>query len=182
MKSVLVPIAKGFEEIELVSIVDILRRAGIKVCLASLNNEKLVLGAHNISIEAEANLEELDFLEFDAIALAGGLDGMLNLKADTRLLKGIQAMYEANKLVSAICASPVVLASAGVLKGDFTCYIGFEKDINANYQKKAVVVDKNIITAAGPAYAAQFALELVRYLCGEASYKSVSEGLLLNLF
>lgn len=119
MKNVMVPIARGFEEIELVSVVDILRRAGVRVVLASLDSHKRVLGAHNIVIEADNALPEFDSEDFDAIILVGGYNGMQNLANNELVTLWLKQFENSQKLIAAICASPIVLDKAGVLKGDF---------------------------------------------------------------
>lgn len=161
-KKVLVPLANGFEEIEFVSIVDTLRRAQIEVLIAGVSDEgsasgasdkgsadsaksngvsagKIYTGAHGIAISAEVALDSLDsgaLAGFDGVALAGGWQGMLNLKASQKLREILREFKAEGKLVSAICASPIVLDAAGVLEGKFACYPSCEKfayeDANAD--------------------------------------------------
>ena len=178
-KKVLVPLAQGFEEIEFINIVDLLRRAGLEVCITALNTELSVKGAHEIYIKAERFLEEIDASEFDAIALAGGYEGMCNLKQNAKVLELLKAMSAQNKLIAAICDSPIVLNEAGLLQGDFTCYPGCEVGLNGHFISKSVVVNENIITGAGVAVASDFALALVRYLCGDAAAKKLGDGILM---
>lgn len=184
MKNVLVPVARGFEEIELVSIVDILRRAGVRVVMASLDSHKRILGAHHIVIEADSVLPELDMEDFDAIALAGGYNGMQNLASNELIKLWLTTFKQEQKLIAAICASPIVLDKAGVLEGDFTCYPGCESEINMQGKTKnakAVVKNGNIITSAAPATAGVFALSIVEELCGKAKAKELYEELQLPL-
>lgn len=143
-KKVLVPLANGFEEIEFVSIVDTLRRAQIEVLIAGVSDEgsasgagasassasKSYIGAHGIAISADTMLDSLDsstLAGFDGVALAGGWQGMLNLKASQKLREILREFKAEGKLVSAICASPIVLDAAGVLGGKFACYPSCEK-------------------------------------------------------
>lgn len=177
---VLVPILQGFEEIELVSIVDILRRAGLNVALAG--RDDLVSGAHNITLKAECRLDSLNISEFSAIALAGGYEGMQNLCKDSFVIKALQDLNANGKLVAAICASPIVLGKAGVLKNKFTCYPSCENSIDskAKYHIEKVVVDENIITANGPASAPLFALAIVEYLLGKNKRNEIAKELLLD--
>ncbi|TLD96573.1 DJ-1 family protein [Helicobacter jaachi] len=180
MKSVLVPLAKGFEEIELISVVDILRRANVRVVMASLDSHKRVLGAHHIIIEANATLGELDMAEFSAVVLAGGYEGMQNLAKNDLVTSWLQAFRANNKLLCAICAAPIVLDKAGVLPREFTCYPGCEAEINMQDKHKltqAVVTHDNIITSTAPATAAVFALEIVEHLCGKERTKALYEEL-----
>lgn len=170
MKSVLVPIAKGFEEIELVSVVDILRRAEVRVALASLDSHKRVLGAHHIIIEADCSLPEQEINDFDAIVLAGGYGGMQALCANELVSTWLQAFAKDSKIIAAICAAPIVLDKAGVLKGNFVCYPGCENEIDMNNKVRvnsAVVTNGSLITSAAPATAMLFALTLVHELCGK---------------
>lgn len=185
-KKVLVPLAQGFEEAEFIGIADVLRRAGeinanLELIVASLNNELLVKGANGISIKADFNLAEIDTENLDAIALPGGFDGMTNLKNSEEILKIIQKLHAKGKIVAAICASPIVLNAAGVLEGEFTCYPSCEVGLKGTRINKAVVVNKNIITGAGPATAILFGLELAKNLCGDEVYKALYEGMLVPL-
>lgn len=180
-KKVLVPLAESFEEIEFVSIVDVLRRARLEVCVAALDDNLIVKGAHAICIKADCSLKILDYKDFDAIALAGGYYGMMNLKQNKEILRILKGLNEDEKLVSAICASPIVLNEAGVLRGDFACYPGCEEGLKGERVAKAVVKNENLITSAGPGTAIDFALEIVRSLCGENEYKRLFDELLINL-
>lgn len=180
MKNVLLPLAKGFEEIELVSVADILRRAGMRVVVASLDSHKRVLGAHHIVIEADSALPELDLEDFDAIVLAGGYNGMQNLANNELIKLWLTTFNQEKKLIAAICASPIVLDKAGVLEGEFTCYPSCENEINMQGKSrsvKAVVKNDNIITSVGPATVGVFALAIVKELCGEEKSKELYEEL-----
>ncbi|EAH9416664.1 DJ-1 family protein [Campylobacter lari] len=186
MKKVLVPLAKGFEEAEFIGIADVLKRAGeasgnLEVIIASLDDELLVQGANGICIKADVSLSSVDQENLDAIALAGGFEGMMNLKNNQAIIKIIQDLHAKKKIVAAICASPMVLAKAGVINGEFSCYPGCEVDIEGTRVKKAVVVNENVITAAGPATAILFGLELAKHLCSEEIYQKLYEGMLVPL-
>ncbi|ADG72111.1 DJ-1 family glyoxalase III [Brachyspira murdochii] len=180
-KKVLVPLAEGVEEVEAVTIIDVLRRGGLEVITASLTDNLEVKGAHNIVIKADASLEKIMNYDFDAIALAGGYGGMNNLKADIRVIEKIRTMYEDKKLVAAICASPIVLGEAGVIKGKYTCYPSCESAVKGGeyVEKDIVVCNDNVITSKGPATTVFFALELVKYLTG--SNEELANALLVNL-
>ncbi|MFQ6342028.1 DJ-1 family glyoxalase III [Campylobacter sp. VTCC 70190] len=185
-KKVLVPLAFGFEEAEFIGIVDVLKRAGesdgnLEVIIASLNDELLVKGANGISIKADCSLQDVDIQTLDGIALAGGFEGMMNLKNSDAILSIIKKLHSEEKIVAAICASPIVLNAAGVLEGEFACYPGCEVGLNANRVNKAVVVNKNVITSAGPATAILFGLELAKKLCGDAIYQKLYDGMLVPL-
>lgn len=179
MKNIVVPIAGGFEEIELVSVIDILRRAGVRVIVASLDSHLRVLGAHQILIQADSALPSLDMKRFDGIVLAGGLEGMKNLLNNDLVLSWIAYLDSKKSLVSAICASPIVLDKAGVIRGAYTCYPGCETQMKNPKAKvnQAIVCDNHIITSAGPATANVFGLEIVRFLCGESVSKDLANEL-----
>ena len=180
-KRILVPLAEGFEEIEAITIIDILRRANLEVITASLTDNLDVKGGHNITVKADTILDKVINEDFDAISLAGGMGGMNNLKNDKRIIEKIKKMYNGKKLVSAVCASPIVLGEAKVINGKYTCYPSCEKSINmGEYQDKDLaVVDKNVITSKGPATSIIFALEIVKYLTG--SNEELSKSLLMHL-
>ncbi|PAF42293.1 DJ-1 family glyoxalase III [Helicobacter sp. 11S03491-1] len=181
-KKILVPLANGFEEIEFIGIVDVLRRAGIEAIVAGLHGDGLYTGANKIQIQADISLESVDSAYIDGIALAGGFEGMENLKNNTHIISIIQELYSQKKLVGAICASPIVLDKAGVIEGkDFTCYPGCESGLHGNRKNQAIVVQGNLVTSAGPATAILFGLEIVKILCGEDTYKNLYEGLLVPL-
>ncbi|WP_307983772.1 DJ-1 family glyoxalase III [uncultured Helicobacter sp.] len=186
-KQILVPLADGFEEIEFTSIVDVLRRAGLEVLIGGLNGARLYKGAHGIEIAAPKAVDEIAVDSLEGIVLAGGFQGMLNLKNSPKILQIIQTLHASKKLVSAICASPIVLNEADVLSGAFTCYPGCEKEFknfdNQTTQRlnQAVVISKNIITSAGPGTAILFGLEIVKYLLGESTYKQLYDELLVSL-
>ncbi|PAF51382.1 DJ-1 family protein [Helicobacter sp. 13S00401-1] len=182
MKTVLVPLATGFEEIEFMGIADTLKRAGVNVIIAGLNGANVVVGANGIGVKAEVSLDDVNVDSLDAIALPGGWDGMDNLKKDSRILKIIQTLNEKQKLVSAVCASPLVLEEAKVLPDNYTCYPGCEDPItHGQRQDKPVVVSGNVITSAGPATAILFGLEIVKHLVGGEKYMEVKEGLLIPM-
>lgn len=177
---VLILLADGFEEIEAVTLIDVLRRADISVTTASVC-EKMVKGAHSISIEADEVLENVIDNHFDMVLLPGGLIGAKNLQSSPLVQTLLQKFNTQNKYIGAICAAPVVLFSANVLKNSFTCYPGFEKNIkHANYKNdQNVIQDENILTSKGPATAFEFALHVVKLLRGLEVYEKTKQSLLL---
>lgn len=186
--SILVPLADGFEEIECVNVVDILRRCGIEVLLAGISGARAYKGAHDIEMLAPYDLARLDSSTLESlsgIALPGGLKGMENLSASVDLASILQAFAKAGKLIAAICASPIVLARANVLQGYFTCYPGCEDSCqgeNVRYQQEGVLTHGSQITASGPASAPFFAIEIVRYLLGDDRAQAVKKELLLDIY
>ena len=180
-KKVLLPLAEGFEEIEAITIADILRRAGVEVVLVAL--EKLhVKGAHGIEIVADAVICDIEADSFDMIALPGGLPGAFHLAESTILQRILQDFDTKGKAIAAICAAPYALKTAGVLKNAYTCYPSFETKIDhAGYQREPNVVrDANITTSKGPSTSILFALSLVEQLCGEEKEAALKKALLLN--
>jgi 4-methyl-5(b-hydroxyethyl)-thiazole monophosphate biosynthesis len=179
MASVLLPLTTGFEEIEAVSIIDVLRRGGILVTIASLGNEKVV-GANGITITADNKLEYVDPNEFDMIVLAGGHDNAIALRESDKVQQILKDFDSANKPIGAICASPMALAKAGVIKNSYTCYPSYENDIGLEKftDKQKVVIDENIITSRGPGTAICFGLDIVKLLVGDETYNALKTGLI----
>jgi len=173
-----VPLAEGCEEIEAVSVIDILRRAGVEVVVAGLN-AKPVCGSHGVVFLADVDMDIALQNDYDMIVLPGGQPGVNNLKADMRVINIVQRMAAQNKFVTAICAAPLVLATAGVLdKKRATSFPGvLDTFPNVRRLKQAIVEDGKIITSRGPGTAMDFALVLVERLCGKAKRLEVESGL-----
>ena len=182
MAKAIVPLAEGFEEIEAVTIIDIMRRGGVEVTTVYLDGEfatDLVLGANGITIQADMNISNVVTDEYDAIVLPGGWGGTNRLAEDKDAQRLLKEFAQAGKWVSAMCAAPYALHKAGVLSKKYTCYPSVEEQIRAEDRvDDIVVVDGKVITSQGPATAICFALELVRQLVGEESHKAVREGTL----
>ncbi len=181
MKKVALFLADGFEEIEALGTIDILRRAQIPVQTVSITDNKNVTGAHNITVLADTVFSELDFSDVDALVLPGGMPGAKNLNEHEALKKQVKLFAEKGKNVAAICAAPMVLGGLGLLEGKkATTYPGFEPElIGAIATGEKVVVADNIITGKGPAFVFDFALQLVETIAGIGVRKEVQEGLLL---
>ena len=180
MKKIAVILAEGFEEIEALTVVDIMRRAGEHCDLVSVKGLE-VTGAHNIKVIADVLLSD-EIKRYDLIVLPGGMPGSKNLKNNTDVIELVKYFNNQKKLISAICAAPIVLAEAGIIKGkNITSYPGFEEELrDANYKtEEKVVVDGNIITSRGPATAIEFACKLLEIL-GNESYKAISEGMMYD--
>jgi 4-methyl-5(b-hydroxyethyl)-thiazole monophosphate biosynthesis len=177
MKAI-VPIAEGFEEIEAITIVDILRRADIDVTTASLNKNP-VKGSHGIPVKADSIIKELDMVDFNCIVLPGGMPGSENLKMNDTVLSFIKHIYSKGGYIAAICAAPIVLGQAGVLYGkNVTCFPGYEGElIDANYIEKPVVVDGSVITGRGVGCAIPFALEIVSIIKGNEIREEIKNNL-----
>jgi len=183
MLRVLVPIAEGFEEIEAISIIDVLRRAGIEVIMGSLNENLLVKGANGITVHADCPIKEICADELDMIVLPGGWGGTKALAEDVCTQNLIKEMDEKGKNIGAICAAPYALYKAGVLKEGYTCYPTVEDEIDvAGYlgDEDAVVQSGNIMTSRGPGTAICFGLAIVKKLLDDETYERLRGGLLAD--
>ncbi len=180
MSKVLVPLAMGFEEIEAMSIIDILRRAEVEVVIAGLG-KKQVVGAHGVRVQTDAHIEDMNSSDFDMIVLPGGLPGATNLQKDDTVQKLLKEFDEQNKEIGAICAAPIALESAGVLSENYTYYPSFEANIREEgyTASQDVVSDKNIMTSRGPGTALEFGLAIVAKLCGAEKSAEIKSQLLL---
>lgn len=178
-------LADGFEEIEALATVDILRRAGMNVTTVSIGESALATGAHGVAVQADAVFASTDFADAAWLICPGGMPGASNLRNCEGLCSLLQAHAAAGSRLAAICAAPaVVFASLGLLEGRrATCYPGFE-DVcvsgGADMQAQRVVVDGNIITANGPGSAIPFALAIVEHTLGAAAARQVAAGMLLG--
>ena len=175
MAKVAVILANGFEEIEALTVVDVLRRANISCDMVGF--EEQVTGSHDIQVTADRVFDG-DLSDYDLLVLPGGMPGSANLRDNQALISEIQAFNQEGKKISAICAAPIALEQAGVLKDKhFTCYDGVQEQITDGiYQKETVVVDGNLTTSRGPSTALAFAYELVAQLGGDA--ESLRVGML----
>lgn len=180
MKKILVPLAKGFEEIEAISIIDVLRRAGAEVVVASVSGDDCVCSTHNVRVLADCALGSVDSSTFDMIALPGGNEGAMTLAKDALAQSLIKDFHAKGKFVAAICAAPIALHAAGILQNvPYTCYPGCHTQIGGLYtEDKNVVVSDKIITSRGPATALAFALTLVEALFGTPKAKELAAGML----
>lgn len=176
-------LATGFEEVEALAPVDVLRRAGIDVKTVSITGEHTVTGAHGVGIVADALIEEVtDWDEATLLILPGGMPGATNLRDHEGVRSAVSAQVAAGRDVAAICAAPLVLGSVGVLEGKkATCYPGFENHLTgATYTAELVTVDGNIITGAGPAAALPFAYTLLSRIKGEATADTIQRQMLVK--
>jgi 4-methyl-5(b-hydroxyethyl)-thiazole monophosphate biosynthesis len=174
---ILVPLAEGYEEIEAVSVIDILRHADVEVVTAGLKAGP-VAGSHWIKVIPDTSLDEVDFRDFDGLVLPGGAPGFVNLGNDERILRMAREMDRAGKYVAAICAAPSVLIKAGVLQGRRATVSPSGKaqvEACAEFCEDRVVVDRNLITSRSPGTAMEFALKLVEVLAGEEKMRQIKE-------
>lgn len=171
--------ADGCEEIEGLTVVDIVRRAKMEVVTISVTGKKEVTGSHNVTFFADALADETDYGALDGIVLPGGMPGTLHLGENETVNTVIRSFAAEGKLVCAICAAPSVLGAAGILNGRrATCHPGFEEKLTgAKTSEDDVVRDANIITSRGMGTAIPFALEIVRYFSDEETVAQVKKGL-----
>lgn len=181
MKKAIVFLADGFEEMEALGTVDVLRRGGIEVTTVSITDNPMVMGAHNIPVVADAAINEVALTDADALILPGGMPGAANLNGSETVKEALMQQYNNGKIVAAICAAPMVLGGLGLLKGrNATCYPGFEPKLTgADATGAAVEVSDNVITGKGPGLVYHFALALVEALMGEKVSGEVAAGLLV---
>ena len=171
-------LANGFEEIEALATVDILRRAGVEVVTVGVGGQTAV-GAHGIAVCADIVENELDIANIDGVVLPGGMPGTTNLEASDVVQTAVKSAFDRGLLVAAICAAPSILGHGGYLSGKkATCYPGFEQELtNAAVTNEGVVRDGNVITASGAGVAVDFSLELVRYLVSDEMADSIRGGI-----
>jgi protein deglycase len=169
-------LADGFEEIEAITPIDLLRRANIEVTSISISNSKTVLGAHKISIEADALFSELNFEDADLLILPGGMPGTKNLDDHLGLKEILEQQSSQGKLIAAICAAPSILGKMNLLKDkEAICYPGFENQlIGTRLSESKVVQSGAVITAKGAGVAIEFSLKIIESLKGKAVSDQIS--------
>ena len=172
-------LADGFEEIEALTPLDVLRRAGLDVRTVAINS-KIAVGSHGIPVVCDILCDEVNLSEVTMTIFPGGMPGSLNLDASPFTEKIINATLKNNGKLAAICAAPLVLGRRGLLNGKAaTCYPGFESElIGAKISNESVVTDGNITTAKGMGVALEFAKELVRIVCGEQTRDKISSSIM----
>ena len=184
MSKASVLLAEGFEEVEALTIVDVLRRCDVEVDIVGVDG-KPVVGAHGIKVIPDVEIDDVAVDDYDAVVLPGGSPGYVNLRNDQRVLELVRKAFEIGRFVAAICAAPAVLADAGVLKGKkATIYPGMEDELRnagALFEEGLVVQDDRVITSRGPATALLFALRLASLLSGNKKADEVSKRMLVNL-
>ncbi len=180
MASVLVPLAEGCEELEAVTIIDLLVRAGVEVVTAGLD-EGAITASRGVVLMPQTSLNEALKRDYDMVVLPGGMPGATNLDGDPRIHKLLRKMADSGKFTAAICAAPRVLANAGLLSGKrATSYPGHldKMDLpDVEYRQEAVVQDSKVITSRGPGTAMDFALTLIEQLVGREKRDEVEAAL-----
>jgi len=181
MRKAIIFLAEGFEEVEALTPVDVLRRAGIEVITVSISDTIQVTGAHQITVTADACFNDIDYKSANILVLPGGMPGTTNLFNHEGLRKLLQEFASENKWIAAICAAPMILGELGFLKGKtVTCYPGFESHLKgANVTTQSVVTDKNIITGKGIGAAMDFSLRLVEVLTDKNTAEDLSKKMVV---
>ena len=158
----------GYEEIEALTVVDILRRAGITADMVSITGEREVTGSHGITVQMDQLFEEVDFDSVDVIVLPGGMPGTTNLETYDPLMDKVDEFYRQDKYIAAICAAPSILGHKGILKGKKACSNpGFESHLEgADVKQEPAVVDGHVITSRGMGTAIPFGLTILEQLAG----------------
>jgi 4-methyl-5(b-hydroxyethyl)-thiazole monophosphate biosynthesis len=181
-KKAVILLATGFEEIEAVTVIDVLRRAGIEIIIAGLEDSE-VTGSHGITVLADKKIDDLKS-DFDAMIIPGGLPGAMHLHNSSEVNDFIKTMNSKGALIAGICAAPaVVLAPLGILDNKTaTCYPGDQADFgkSTSYKNEAVVVDGNIITSQGPGTSMEFAFSIVEKLIGSETVKKLKKHALVD--
>lgn len=179
MKPVYVFLAPGFEEIEAITILDVLRRANVPVISVSIAGDLYVTGAHGITIAADKLYPQVDFMDADMLVLPGGMPGTTNLNVHEGLKSVLTEFVDQNKPVAALCAAPLILGQLGLLNGKkATCYPGNESLLEgAIISTNAVVQDGNIITGNGPGAAIDFSLKIVQHILGKDTSDALAQAM-----
>ena len=182
MKNVIVPLAPGFEEIETITVVDILRTSGARVSIAG-TVDGVIEGSRGVKLIADVSIESITSKNFDLIVLHGGQPGTDNLKKDPRVILLLKEMESNNKLIGAICAAPIILEENGILqKRRRTSHPSIKGALSGDlYVENRVVVDHNIITSRSPGTAMEFAFKLVEILYGKDRVRVVNKGVLAKI-
>ena len=182
MKKAYLFLAYGFEEVEALTAVDLLRRAGIEVITVSISCNNTVTGAHRIPVVADIKLDESGFNNADAIILPGGQPGVDNLKACERVREIVKRNYDNGKLICAICAAPMILGEMGLVNGrKATSYPGCEAALTgADISEDSVCVDGNIITSRGVGTAIDFSVEIIKKLEGDKKAEEIRASVLAD--
>ncbi len=183
MSKIAIFFATGFEEIEALTVVDILRRAGETVEMVSVTGEKKVTSSHNVTVEMDLLFSEVDFDAPDVLVLPGGMPGTKNLEAFAPLMEQVDAFVKAGKIVTAICAAPSILGHRGHLKGKKACsFPSFEDHLEgADVKREPAVIDGNIITGRGMGAAIPFGLAILEKLQGKDAVAEMAEKIVFEM-
>ena len=170
---------EGYEEVEALAVVDVLRRGGEEVCLISVTGQKQVTGSHRVTVQMDALLEEVDFESMDMIMLPGGMPGTKNLEACEALMMQVDRFYEQGKWIAAICAAPSIFGHRGILKGrNACCYPGMESNLaGAQVSENPVEVSDHVITSRGMGTAIELGLTILEQLEGKEKADALADAI-----
>jgi protein deglycase len=182
MNQIFIHLAEGFEEIEAVTTIDVLRRALLNVVTVSVSGDRLVKGSHQIGLMADLLFEEVDYSLGNMIILPGGMPGTKNLNEHEGLKNQILNYYEDDKYLAAICAAPIVFGNLGILRSKkAVCYPGYENNLSgADIQSVPIITDGKIITGRGAGVALSFSFEIVRILKGEEQVSLLRKAMIVE--
>lgn len=180
MDKIYIFLAEGFEEIEGLTVVDLLRRAKLDITMVSMTQALAVTGSHGIQITADAAFEEVDYTDAGMYVLPGGMPGTLNLGNHEGLVTLLKKAHAENRKIAAICAAPSVLGTSGILEGKkAVCYPGFEDKLTgAEVSEDPVAVDGNIITSRGMGTAIEFSLAIITEFLGEEEAQRIAASII----
>lgn len=182
MKTVAIHLASGFEETEAITIIDVLRRAGLTVIIVSVTGEKQVTGSHQITVQSDELFDEVNYNQVDMLVLPGGMPGAKNLVAHEGLKQQIRNFDQQQKFLAAICAAPLVFGRLNLLRNRrASCYPGFEDElVGAKIVNQPVTVDGHLITSRGVGTALDFALQLTALLAGIEKAEQLAKSMLID--
>ena len=176
-------LAEGFEDIEAVTVIDVLRRGGVDVTTVSVGGSLSVKSAHGIEMRADRLLDDIGDGVWDAVILPGGMPGTTNLAGSSGVIEALKRHRDEGRVVCAICAAPTILTSAGILPSDVhvTCYPSCAVDLDRPSANVPVVVDGNFITGQAPGSAMLFSLVVLQTLMGEDVASKIARGMVTNV-
>lgn len=179
---VYIMLADGFEEIEALAVVDILRRGDVKISTVSVYNKQTVIGAHSINVIPDIMFDDISYDDCECIILPGGMPGTINLQENSKLVTLLKKAFSDKKYIGAICAAPMILGQLGFLKDkEATCYPSFEEYLlDAKVSNKRVCLTENIITSRGAGTAHDFAFSLLEMLKGKETSDKIRESMLYD--
>lgn len=180
MINVFIFFAEGFEETEGLTVVDILRRAGIAIRTVSITKSKMVTSSHKVTLKADMTFDQVPFEKADMLILPGGMPGTKNLLSHIELCDCLRDFHEKGKMIGAICAAPMVLGENGILEGKkAVCYPGFEEHLKgAEILTEEAVQDGNIITSRGLGTAIEFSLTIVAHFMGKEKADEIKKAII----
>lgn len=176
-------VANGYEEVEMLTVVDLLRRAGMTCDIISVSGEKELTSSHKVTVIADLLYEEADFDSYDALAIPGGMPGTTNLGAHAGVCEQLKKAYADGRMIAAICAAPTVFGKLGLLEGKKAiCYPGMEDQLTgAEVTYEPAVRDGNIITSRGLGTAIDFGLAIIAYYEGEEAAAALAEKIVYEV-